>query len=208
MAPRQTSAAHVLTTKTLEVPMTLRRLLFGIAVFSISFVAITTKTHAKDQDGPQRSQYAKSSKLYARSVKLSETKKLRLPSKQGRAPGISVALSKHKLEKLIKLASKRCGCASPAQDTEFSMSCVRSCVARYVGWSTVLACGTACMGNPAGCAFCVGVHEWVVLGCVQYCVWGNVFSVVDGPVSSNRGRPSTKRHAKSLVRSTGSVSSS
>lgn len=185
--------------------MSLRRLLFGIAVLSISFVAITTKTHAKDQDRSQRSQYARSSKLYARSVK-SETKKLRLPSKQLRVRGVSVTLSKHKLEKLIKAASKRCGCASLAQDTEFSMACVRSCVARYVGWPTVLACGTACWSNPAACAFCVGVHEWVVLGCVQYCVWGEVFSLVDEPISRNRPSPNGQR--KLLVRSRGGASSS
>ena len=193
--------------------MTLRRLLFGIAVLSISFVAVTTKTHAKDQDRSQRSQYAKSSKLYARSVKLSESKKLRIPSKQLRVPGISATLSKHKLEKLIKAASKRCGCASPAQDTEISMSCFKSCVARYVGWPTVLGCAIACGGNPVGCAICVGVHEWVVLGCIQYCAWLPVFSAVDGPVSSNRGRqsprrPAIDRQSKSLVRSPGSAPSS
>jgi hypothetical protein len=181
--------------------MTLRRLLFGIAVLSISFVAITTETHAKDRGRLQRSQYARSSKL-------EETKQLRLTSKQARVRGLAVTLSKHKLEKLIKAASKRCGCASPAQDTEFSRSCFTSCVARYVGWPTVLGCAVACGGNPAGCAVCVGVHEWVVLGCVQYCVWRDVFSLVDSPVSSNRGSNSTRGKAKPLVRSRGGASSS
>jgi hypothetical protein len=180
--------------------MTIRRLLFGIAVLSVSFVAIATETHAKDRGRLQRSQYARSNKL-------EETKQLRLTSKQLRLRGLAVTLSKHKLEKLIKAASKRCGCASPAQDTEFSSSCVISCVARYVGWPTALGCAIACSGgNAAGCAVCVGVHEWVVLGCIQYCVWRDVFSLVDGPVSSNRGSPSTKPPAKSLVR--GSASSS
>lgn len=169
--------------------MTLRRLLFGIVALSVSFVAIATETHAKDRGRLQRSQYARSSKL-------EETKQLRLTSKQLRVPGLAVTVSKHKLEKLIKAASKRCGCASPAQDTEFSRGCFTSCVARYVGTSTVLACGVACSGNAAGCAVCVGVHEWVVLGCVQYCVWRDVFSFVDGPVSSNRGRRSTRGQGK------------
>jgi hypothetical protein len=179
--------------------MTLRRLLFGIVVLSLSFVVITTEAHAKDEDTHQRSQFARSNKL-------DETKQVRLTSKQLRVRGRVVTLSKHELEKLIKLASKRCGCSSPTQDTEFSMSCVKGCVARYVGWQTVLACGVACSGNLAGCAVCVGVHEWVVLGCIQYCAWRNVFSAVDGPEASNRGRPSTKRHAKSLVRSPASAS--
>ena len=180
--------------------MTLRRLLFGIVVLSVSFVAITTESHAKDLRRFQRSPHALSSKS-------GEPKQLRLTSKQLRVRGLAAALSKHKLEKLIKTASTRCGCASPAQDTEFSGSCVKSCVARYVGWSTVLACGMACSGNWTACAVCVGVHEWVVLGCVQYCAWKDVFSAIDGPEASNRGRPSNKRHAKSLARSPGSAAS-
>ena len=172
--------------------MSLRRLLFGIAVLSISFVAIATETHAKDRGRLQRSQYARSSKL-------EDTKQLRLTSKQIRVRGVAVALSKHKLEKLIKAASKRCGCASPAQDTAYSNSCLKGCVARYVGWATVLSCGVACSGNAVGCAVCVGVHEWVVLGCLQYCVWRDVLSYVED-AASNRGRPSTKRPGKSLIR--------
>lgn len=147
--------------------MTLRRLLFGIVVLSVSFFAIMTETHAKDRGKLQRGQFARSNKL-------DETKQLRLTSKQLRLRGVAGALSKHKLEKLIKAASKRCGCASAVQDTEFTVSCVTRCVARYVGWQTALGCAVACGGNPAGCAVCVGVHEWVVLACVQYCVWRDV----------------------------------
>ena len=181
--------------------MKLSRLLFGITVLSILFAAIATETHAKDRGRLQRSQYARSSKL-------EDTKQLRLTSKQLRVRGLAGSLSKHKLEKLIKAASKRCGCASPAQDTDFSSGCFTSCVARYVGWQTALACAVACSGNPAGCAVCVGVHEWVVLGCVQYCVWRDVFSLVDGPVSSNRGSHSTRGKAKPLIRSPGGASAS
>lgn len=201
LARRQISAAHVLTNKTMEVPMKLSRLLFGIAVLSILFVAIATETHAKDRARLQRSQYARGSEL-------EETKQLRLTSKQLRVRGLAGSLSKHKLERLIKAASKRCGCASPAQDADFSSGCFTSCVARYVGWQTALACAVACGGNPAGCAVCVGVHEWVVLGCVQYCVWRDVFSFVDGSVSSNRGSHSTRGKAKPLIRSPGRASSS
>lgn len=201
MGPRQTSAAHVLTTKTLEVPMTLRRLLFGIVVLSVSLVAITTETHAKDQERHQRSQFARNNKL-------DDTKHLRLTSKAPRVRGVAAPLSKHELERLIKLAGKRCGCSSPAQDTEFSTSCLTRCIAKYVGWQTALACAVACGGNAVGCAICIGVHEWVVLGCAQYCAWAPVFSAIDGPSASNRVLPSTKRHAKSLVRSAGSASSS
>lgn len=171
--------------------MTLRRFLLGLFVLSISFVAIATETYAKDRGRLKRSQYAKSNNL-------EETKKLKLPSKQLRVPGSSITLSKHKLERLMKAAGKRCGCVSPQDETEFSRGCVKSCVARYVGWSTVLACGMACSGNWPACAVCVGVHEWVVLGCVQYCVWSDVFSLVDDFVSKNRERRPNKVQAKSL----------
>jgi hypothetical protein len=176
--------------------MRLRPLLFGIAVLSISVMTTTLDAQAKDQFAFQRGQRTRGNSFV-----------LKAPLRSTSTTGTRVrALSKRELAKLIKSASKRCGCAYAAQDTEYSNSCLKSCVARYVGWSTVLSCGIACSGNAVGCAVCVGVHEWVVLGCLQYCVWRDVISYVDGPVASNRGRP-TKRQAKPLVRSAGGASS-
>ena len=182
--------------------MNVRRLLFGITVLSISFVAISTETHAKDRGRLQRSQFARSNKL-------DDTKQLRLTPKQLRARGVAVTLSKHKLEKLIKLASKRCGCASPVQDTEYSRGCWSGCLRSHgVSTQTAAACAATCAVNLVGCAICAGVGEWVALGCLQYCVWRDVFSLVDGPVSSNRGNHSNRGKAKPLVRSPGSASPS
>lgn len=178
--------------------MRLRRLLFGITVLSFCLLTTTLETQAREQLGFQRGQGTRGNSNSVIKTPLRPTSKL---------TGSRVrALSKREFEKLVKSTLKGCGCASPAQDTEYSASCVKGCVANYVGWSTVLACGMACSGNAAACAVCVGVHEWVVLGCVQYCVWRGVLSYVEGPVSSNRGRP-TKRQAKPLVRSPGGASS-
>ena len=202
LASRQTSAAHVLTTKLWRFPMSLRRVLFGITLLSISLLTTAVSTHARDRLQSERSQG-----IWSGSNSLTGKRLGRRPAAQrgSRVPGFS--MSKRELDKFIKSAVKRCGCASAAQDTEYSNSCFKSCVARYVGWSTVLACGMACTGNAAACAVCVGVHEWVVLGCLQYCVWRDVLSYVEDGVSSNQGRPSTKRPGKPLMRSPGGAAS-
>jgi hypothetical protein len=198
---RQTSAAHVLTTKLLEVPMTLSRLLFGIVVLSLSVLSAARDTQAKDQLRLQRGANAGSNSAVFKNAR-------RLTSTETGRRLHGNWLSKREFEKLIKSAVRKCGCTAATQDTEFSGSCFQSCVARYVGWPTVLACGTVCFGgNAPGCAFCLGAHEWVVLGCVQYCVWRNVFRASEGPESRNRATPS-KRQPKSLFRSPGSASSS
>lgn len=180
--------------------MTLRRLLFGIAVLSISVLTSTFDTQAKDQLRLQRGAHAQNnSAVYKKAHRLTSTE-------TGRRIRTN-SLSKREFEKLIKSAVRKCGCTAATQDTEFSGSCFQSCVARYVGWPTALACGTVCLGgNAPGCAFCLGAHEWVVLGCVQYCVWRNVFRAAEGPESRNRAIPS-KRQPKYLVRSPGSASS-
>lgn len=181
--------------------MTLRRLLFGLAVLSISVLTTAVDTQAKGQLSFRPGQRAESNSYIPKAA-------LRPASTQTRSRVHAVSLSKRELEKLVKSAVRRCGCTAAAQDTEFSSGCVKNCVAKYVGWGTVLACGTACSGNAVGCAVCVGVHEWVVLGCIQYCAWLPVFSAVDGPVASNRVRPPTKRQGKSLTKLLVSASSS
>lgn len=179
--------------------MSRKRILFGIAVLSVSLLTTTLETQAKDQLPAQRSQRTRSSNNLVPHKRLAPT------STQTASRAYAVSLSKRELEKLVKSAVKKCECACPAQETEFSMSCFKSCLARYVGWPTVLSCGVACTGNLIGCAVCVGVQEWVVLGCLQYCAWRNVFSFaespVDGGVASNRGRQSPKGKAKLPVRS-------
>lgn len=177
--------------------MSLRRLMFGIAVLSVSVLTMTVEANAKDQLPVQRGQRTRS-----KSFMLKPPLRTTSTQSRGRVPGFS--MSKREFDKFIKSAVKRCGCASSAQETEYSSGCFTRCVAKYVGWSTALACVMACGGsNPGACAACIGVHEWVVLGCLQYCVWRDVFSYVEGPVSSNRGRPSTKRPGKPLMRSPG-----
>jgi len=36
---------------------------------------------------------------------------------------------------------------------------------------TATACAAACAANPVGCAICAGIQEWILLYCVQKCVW-------------------------------------
>ena len=181
--------------------MTLRRFLFGIAVLSFSVLTSVADTQAKDQSEYQRVQRTRGNSFLRKAP-------LRPTSTTGSRVH-AVALSKREIGKLIKAASKRCGCTAAPQDTEFSKSCFKNCLANYVGASTVLACGTVCFGgNAAGCAFCLGAHEWVVLGCLQYCVWRDVLSYVEEGVSSNRGRPSNRRQGKPLMRSPVTASSS
>lgn len=184
--------------------MKLRRLLFGITVLSISVLTTSLDTQAKDQLRSQRVQ-----RTGINSNNFTRKASLRQASAQKGIRAHAVSLSKREFAKLVKSAIKRCGCTSTAQDTDFSRSCFKSCLATYVGWPTVLACGTVCFGgNAAGCAFCLGAHEWVVLGCLQYCVWRDAFSYVDDTQASNRGRPSKRGHPKSLTRSPGSASAS
>lgn len=180
--------------------MSLRRLLFGLTVLTVSLLTTAVSGHAKDRfrSEPAQGMWSSNNSVSKRFV--------RRPATQRGSRLHGYSMSKRELDKFIKSAVKRCGCASAAQDTEYSNSCFKSCVARYVGWSTVLACGMACTGNAAACAVCVGVHEWVVLGCLQYCVWRDVLSYVEDGVSSNQGRPSTKRPGKPLMRSPVSAS--
>jgi hypothetical protein len=182
--------------------MSLRRVLFGITLLSISVLTTAIDTQARDQLRFQRGQRTRSNSFMNKTL-LRPTTTLK-----GSRRVHAVSLSKREFEKLVKSAIRKCRCASVVQDTEFSASCVRGCVAGYVGWPTVLGCLTACGGNLVGCAICVGVHEWVVLGCIQYCAWRGVISYVDGPVVSNRGRPSSKGQGRSLMRSPVSASSS
>ncbi len=84
-----------------------------------------------------------------------------------------VHLSARDKERLSKLPAKGCGCAVVADDEE-AFSCLRSCLQSWgVSSTTLAACGATCAVNLVGCAICVGVQEWVVLGCAQYCVWRN-----------------------------------
>jgi hypothetical protein len=181
--------------------MRLRRFLFGITVLSISVLTTTLDTRAKDQLRFQRGQRTRTNSLMQKVVQ-------RPTSTTGKRAH-AVSLSKAEFAKLVKAAIKRCGCASPVQDTGYSSGCWSGCLRSHgVSTATAAACAGTCAVNLVGCAVCAGVGEWVALGCLQYCVWRDLFTLVDGPVASNRGRHSTRGKAKPLIRSPGGASSS
>lgn len=194
LGSRQISARHALTIKTLEVPMRARSLLFGIAVLSLSFLATAIETPARDPSRFQRVQNARSSRdTFMRQEQFRSTPK-RVSLR------VSVLKpSKRDVERRIKSIVKRCGCAAPAQDSDFSRSCFTGCLKDWgVSAASLAACAGSCAGTLVGCAVCLGVTEWVVLGCAQYCVWRDVIGFEQGSVS-NRPRPFTKRPIKRPV---------
>ena len=180
--------------------MKLRHLLFGVTVLSLSLLTTAGDTNAKEQLRSQRNK---------RTTANSFTNKtsLRLVAAKSENRDHARRISKRVFAKLVAAAIKRCGCATPAQDTDFSMSCFTTCLRNYGANPVGLAaCAGGCRTNPVMCAACIGVGEWVILGCLQYCVWRDVLSYVEDGVSSNQGRPSTKRLGKPLMRSLGGAS--
>lgn len=181
--------------------MKLRHLLFGFTVFSLSLLTTAVDTNAREQLRSQRDQRTTANSF-------TNNASLRLVSAKSKNRDRAGRISKRVFAKLVAAAIKRCGCATPAEDSEFSMGCFTTCLrnngVNVVGLAT---CAGGCRLNPVACAACLGVGEWVVLGCLQYCVWRDVLSYVEDGVASNQRRPSTKRPGKPLMRSPGGASS-
>ena len=179
--------------------MRLRRLLFGIAVLSISFLAIPNGTQAKDQfefqRGPQRA--TNRNNFIGGEFR-------HAPNQLGTRVHV-VTLSKRELQKLIKAAVKRCGCTSTTADQGAWTDCFTTCLeGKGVSAVSAAACAAACANNLVGCAICAGIHQWIVMGCAQYCVWRDVLSTAEYAVSNGsvRPRPSRETHqAKLLINS-------
>ncbi len=179
--------------------MKLRHLLFGFAVLSLSLLTTAVDTKAKEQLRSQRDRRTTANSFM-------NNASLRLVSAKSENRDHAGPISKRVFAKLVAAAIKRCGCATPAQDSEFSMGCFTTCLRNYgVNPVGVATCAGGCRLNPVACAACLGVGEWVILGCLQYCVWRDVLSYVED-AASNRGRPS-KRPGKPLMRSPGGASS-
>lgn len=98
--------------------------------------------------------------------------------------------------KLAKAMVTACGCNVAPQEMEAFGSCFRGCLRDYgVSLAQLAACGAVCTVNLYGCAVCVGVSEWVVLGCVQWCVWrGSYYLTEDGIIA--RAHPRDNRQTK------------
>jgi hypothetical protein len=160
------------------------RFLFGFAVLLVSLF-VTPKAPAKESnfDGGQNKRT--NAVFFVNRQELLRTAK-RL--------GLTVRnLSTREKARLANLSSKGCSCAAlPAED--LSGSCFTACLkSNGVSTISIASCGAVCSVNLVGCAICVGVSEWVVLGCVQYCVWGRPFHAGLEEAPTVKLRPSQTR---------------
>ena len=164
--------------------MTPRRIFFSIAVLFLGLVVTTIETPAKNKPGVQRSL----DRANTRSDSV-DKEQLRPTSKRLGTPVQNFTLSKRDLAKVINAAVKKCSCASPTAAIGWG-SCFRDCLESYgVSPASAAACAAACTANPVGCAICAGIHQWIVMGCAQYCVWRNVVGLQESSMSKTPARP-------------------
>lgn len=165
--------------------MTPRRIFCGIAVLCLSLLTTTIETPAKDSLGFRRSQ-----QRTTRRNNVMDFEQPRPASNQLNVRIHAGTLSKRDIQKVIKAAIKRCGCASPAATLDSWGECFRGCLeGNGVSTASAAACAAACAANPVGCAICAGIHQWIVMGCAQYCVWRNVVGLEESSMSNTPARP-------------------
>jgi hypothetical protein len=142
------------------------RFLVGCAVLLVSLF-VTTQAPAKESnfDGAQN-------KKGSAVVFMNRQELLRMAKSLGLAVR-TVKFSTRDKARLANLPSKGCGCAAPYQDQDLAGNgCFVQCLkANGVSSASLASCGAVCSVNLIGCAICAGVSEWIILGCVQYCVW-------------------------------------
>lgn len=100
---------------------------------------------------------------------------------------------KGKINPKLAKALSACGCSVEAQEQGGFGSfkaCLWNCLqGAGISAATLTACAVVCSGgNLVGCAICLGVHEWVVLGCGQYCAWRRVFNYTEASLRPSRMR--------------------
>ena len=181
--------------------MTPRRILFGIAVLCVSLFVSMAEASAKNRPGSQPGPNEASERN-----NFTDKAQLRTTSKQLGARVHNITLSKRDLAKVIKAAAKSCECSCASANTTLGWSsCFTSCLqSNGVSTASAAACAAACAANPVGCAICAGIHEWIVLGCAQYCVWKGVIASEESSVSNRPVRPLRSRvtyQAKLLTKS-------
>lgn len=170
--------------------MTPYRFLLGLAVLSLSLFVTAVETPAQSEFRSQGGQDTAGNRIVR-----NENQQYKRSAKRLGLHGNAIASARN--AKLARLAS-RCACIVPDEELDAFGGCFKSCLRSYgVSVASGGACAAACTGNLVGCAVCVGVQEWVVLGCAQYCVWRNVFSPEAGAVSRGRPRP---RNSRAMVR--------
>lgn len=172
------------------------RFLAGIAVLCVSLF-VTTKASAKESNFDGSQNRKSNAVVFMNRQELLRTAK---------SLGLTVRrlnLSTSEEARLANLPLKPCGCSAVVQ--ELSGSCVNGCLrSNGVSAMAIASCGGVCSVNLVGCAICVGVGEWVVLGCIQYCAWsGHGYAGLEGSLDASiRPSPTRGSHqAKLLLRS-------
>ncbi len=150
--------------------MKLYRVLGGLGAFCVSLILMTTQTQARVQFNFDSNQHRGSD-----GVVLMSHEEL---SRMARSFGLKLHTIKVSKDDLKKLASaKNCGCAIEDEAAGGGWKCFKDCLAgAHVDYATITACGAACGVSLVGCAICVGVGEWVVMGCSMGCAWAPLFS--------------------------------
>ena len=84
---------------------------------------------------------------------------------------MSAGESSAKTKKSITISPKTCGCIQEAGETGWG-SCMKSCLIAWgVPSNMVWACTATLTLGPEAVIACLGVSEYIVLGCNQYCIW-------------------------------------
>jgi hypothetical protein len=142
----------------------------GFAVLFVFFTA--TQTQARIQPNPNSGQ-DKGSKgiVFVNQSQLSQIAK---------NFGVKVhtfKISKHDLVKLASSGPKGCGCALE-EEAGGGWTCFKDCVRSWNPNLVIGICAGACIGVGTGnivaiavCAACLGIEEWIVIGCATDCAF-------------------------------------
>ena len=144
---------------------------FGFAVLFVLFTM--TQTQARVQPNPNIGQNKGSKGI----VFVNQRQLLQIANSHG-VKVHTFKISKQYLAKLAASGPKGCGCALLEEAGGGAARCFKECLEGWVSNTEIVICGAACIasgtGNPVGiaiCAACLGIGEWIVVGCAAYCAY-------------------------------------
>jgi hypothetical protein len=140
----------------------------SLLVLSVAFLlATTTVTEAKTRNTIPGNKRADTSKMDFVSTK--DVKRILIRLINRKAAGNSKSAAS------IPVA---CSCSPAPNELGGFGGCFRDCLQSWgISYSSLITCGGVCglaaTGNPVAigvCAGCLGTGEWIVAGCILYCV--------------------------------------